>query len=283
MEYINGFINLNNEQKTQDPNPKTHKYGMNKSYWFKINNQEYFYKECLDLQETYMELFSSIIARSINIKTVSYDLAKYKNNFGVISLNYNHNHCYEKTILELTRNFYNSVIANHYNFSFYDMYNLEMIWDSLIYTYKNQEIVLKIMHDIVDSFILQILTGNFDLNVSNLVIIEENLPFLAPNHDYSMNECLFDNNKLSYCLEVEPKSSQNIIDNFLDSSSIEFINYFKEKITMMPKIEYIFLRTELKTKKRITNELKIKYQKWYENNLQNLSEKINLRLSMAKK
>ena len=282
MKYINGYVNLDNEKIINDPNPKTTKYGMNNSFWFLINNQEYFYKECLEKDEAYMEIFSSIIARGINIKTVIYDLALYHNKIGVISLNYNQKHKYERTLLEIVKNYYdNNKIEQKHNYSITDMYNLEMIWDALSYYYKNPKIVSNLMNEIVDSFILQLLTGNFDLNVSNLVIIESEVPYLAPNHDYSLQSsiCL---SKLNYALTVEPKSFNNPIDEFLNVSSDEFINYFKEKIMMLPKIEHIFLRVELKIKQKIPYNIKNKYQKWYEENIKMLLDKIELRLNSTK-
>ena len=63
MKYTNGYVVLDNEQLINDPNPKDIKYGMNKSYWFKINDKEYFYKQCLEIEEVYMEMFSAIIAK----------------------------------------------------------------------------------------------------------------------------------------------------------------------------------------------------------------------------
>ena len=283
MKYVDGYINLDKEKIIKDPNPKTTKYGMNKSFWFLINNQEYFYKNCLELDEAYMELFSSIIARYVNIKTVNYDLAKFRNLIGVVSLNYNEKHCYERTILEIGKKYYNEKISknNQYNLSLSDMYNLEMIWDALKYYYQNELVVLNIMKSIIDSFILQILTGNCDLNVSNLVIIEDEIPVLAPNHDYSL-QISIGNMPLDYALDVEPKSNKDAIDNFLLSSSDEFIYYFKEKVLMLPKIENIFLRVELKTHKKIPQNIKDKYQEWYLNNQQMLLEKINLRLQEPK-
>ena len=283
MKYVDGYINLDKEKIIKDPNPKTAIYGMNKSFWFLINNQEYFYKNCLELDEAYMELFSSIIARYVNIKTVNYDLAKFRNLIGVVSLNYNEKHCYERTILEIGKKYYNEKISknNQYNLSLFDMYNLEMIWDALKYYYQNELVVLNIMKSIIDSFILQILTGNCDLNVSNLVIIEDEIPVLAPNHDYSL-QISIGNMPLDYALDVEPKSNKDAIDNFLLSSSDEFIYYFKEKVLMLPKIENIFLRVELKTHKKIPQNIKDKYEEWYLNNQQMLLEKINLRLQEPK-
>ena len=52
---------------------------------------------------------------------------------------------------------------------------------------------------------------------------------------------------------------------------------------MMPKIETIFLRVELKTKKKIPTNIKLRYMRWYENNLKFLLDKINLRLDGPKR
>ena len=138
------------------------------------------------------------------------------------------------------------------------------------------------MKDIIDSFILQFLTGNRDLNLSNLVIIEDDIPFLAPNHDYSIQD-INNYSELNYALEVEPKSKESILDNFLNTSSDYYINYFKEKIMAMPKIETIFLRVELKAKKKIPTNIKLRYMRWYEANLNALLEKIEYRLNEPKR
>ena len=76
---------------------------------------------------------------------------------------------------------------------------------------------------------------------------------------------------------------ENILDNFLNTSADYFIKYFKEKIIMMPKVENIFLRVELTTKKKIPTNIKLRYMRWYENNLSILLEKIELRLNEPKR
>lgn len=284
MKYTNGYVVLDNEQLINDPNPKEIKYGMNKSYWFKINDEEYFYKQCLEVEEAYMEMFSAIIAKYLNIKTVKYDIATFHNHIGVISKNYNENHQKEISLQQIVNKFYNDVIKDNkdYNYNLKDLYNLEMIWDSLKYQYHNDDIVRNLMKEIIDSFILQFLTGNRDLNLSNLVIILNDVPSLAPNHDYSIQD-INNYSDLNYALEVEPKSGKSIIDNFLDTSSNYYVNYFKEKILMMPRIETIFLRVELKTKKKIPTTIKLRYMKWYENNINIFLEKVDNRLEELKR
>ena len=284
MKYIDGYVNLDNEKMIKDPNPKKIKYGMNESFWFMINDEEYFYKECLELEEAYMEMFASIIAKCVDIKTVKYDIAIFHNHIGVVSKNYNEKHLKEKALQEIINNFYKKVIEKNkeYNYQLKDLYNLEMIWDALRYQYQDNEIVLKLMKDIIDSFILQFLTGNRDLNLSNLVIIEDDIPYLAPNHDYSIQD-INNYSELNYALEVEPKSKESILDNFLNTSSDYYINYFKEKIMAMPKIETIFLRVELKAKKKIPTNIKLRYMRWYEANLNALLEKIEYRLNEPKR
>ena len=283
MKYTNGYVVLDNEQLINDPNPKEIKYGMNKSYWFKINDKEYFYKQCLEIEEVYMEMFSAIIAKYLNIKTAKYDMAIFHNHIGVISRNYNENHQKEISLQEIVSNFYNDVIKNNkeYNYQLKDLCNLEMIWDALRYQFKD-DIVRNLMKEIIDSFILQFLTGNRDLNLSNLVIILNDVPSLAPNHDYSIQD-INNYSDLNYALEVEPKSKENIIDNFLDTSSKYYVNYFKEKILMMPRIETIFLRVELITKKKIPTIIKLRYMKWYENNINIFLEKVENRLEELKR
>lgn len=284
MKYINGYINLDNERLISDPNPKNIKFGMNKSGWFKIDEKEYFYKECLEIEEAYMEMFSSIIAKNLNIKTVKYDMALFHNHIGVISENYNNKHEKEKSLLEIINNFYSKVIEKNkeYNYNLKDLYNLEMVWDALRYYYQDISIVQSLMKDIVDSFILQFLVGNRDLNLSNLVIIESSKPFLAPNHDYSIQD-INNYSDLNYALEVEPKANVNALDNFLGTSSDYYANYFKEMIMNMPKVETIFLRVELKTKKKIPMNIKLRYMRWYESNLSVLLEKIETRINGPKR
>ena len=284
MKYSNGYVNLDNEIIIKDPNPKNIKFGMNKSGWFKIDDKEYFYKECLEIEECYMEMFSSIIARCIDIKTVKYDIALFHNHIGVISKNYNLKHEKEISLQEIIKEFYSDVINKNkeYNYNLKDLYNLEMIWDALRYKYQDNSIVERLMKDIIDSFILQFLTGNRDLNLSNLVIIDSETPSLVPNHDYSIQD-INNYSDLNYALEVEPKSKENIIDNFLNTSSNYYVNYFKEKILMMPRIETIFLRVELITKKKIPTIIKLRYMKWYENNINIFLEKVDNRLEELKR
>ncbi len=226
-------------------------------YVFLLDGKEYFFKECEE-KECYVELFCEQVARFLGISTVHYDLARMENMTGVFSEGFNPNHCMETSLKEILEIFYHDVVCNYtddFSHAFFveNTFNLENIWEALDYyfrDYKDKNIVVsRIMKQLVDSFILQICTGNSDLHYLNLTVLNEEEPILAPNYDYEKCDSVLSSLN-TYTLQVSPLRffSKNdgitTILKFLQFSSCEYKEYFLKKVSLMPSPFEIFSKIE---------------------------------------
>ena len=118
-------------------------------------------------------------------------------------------------------------------------FNLEDVWWALEYHYhenKNKEQIIKnLMNQLVDSFILQILTFNSDLNFENLIILEDENPVLAANLDYGKGGLVdFEFPIYNYFFSVVPfdmkekKDAKRIIQDFINLSDLTFVKKLKK-------------------------------------------------------
>lgn len=254
MERKDGFIVLDEQQEIKRHQMQERDYGSNDHLWFSIDGKEYFYKQYKDVSKCYNELFCEEIAKALNISTATYDLAMYNGKTGIISKNYNPTHQNEIHILTLIKETYQN--ADMYFSMPKKFSNLETIWNVLEYHYFNhphrQEIVKNIMKGVVDSFILQLCTGNTDLHARNLVIIEDENPHLAPNFDYGFGLSAYAKKSKfhPYSLNVDPYSDllkvRELIEQFFATLDAETIEYCYQKINAMPTADEAFEKIETK-------------------------------------
>ncbi len=254
MKRKDGFIILDEQQEITRPQDQERDYGSNEHLWFSINGEEYFYKQYQDLSACYTELFCEEIAKSLNIPTATYDLAIYKGQTGIISKNYNPTHKNEVHILTLIKEIYKNKDMAHNMPK--KVSNLETIWNVLEYHYfdnpHRHEIVENIMKGVVDSFILQLCTGNTDLHVRNLVIIEDENPHLAPNFDYGFGLSAFTRKSKfhPYSLNIDPYSDllkvKELMEQFFSTLDAETVEYCYQKIIAMPTSDEVFEKIEEK-------------------------------------
>ena len=271
MKRSNGFLLLDDEKMISFRD-------FSNSYWFILNNVKYFFKKCDTLNTCYSELFFSELAKCLLIPTVSYDLAIYSGMYGVISKNFNTNCAKEVYLEEILKKFYNEVIVNNQDDFINEMFlenthNLDDIWLALDYYYADKDVVKNLMEQIVDSFILQICTGNRDMHYKNLVILEDEEIHLAPNFDYGLcGHVVFEEGvRENYNLQVSPlvfslKNTPKVtILDFFNLSSSEYKERFIEKVNLMPDGSFIIENIERRIGVSIHSEIKesllCKYEK----------------------
>ena len=257
-----------------------------------IDNQQYYFKEC-DEEIALLNIFCSEIAKSVDIKTVDYDLAIY-NNKGIISNNYNQSFDEEVTLLQLLKDYYIHLVEideaqDIYDFN--DLYNLEVIWESLNYRYQDKRIVKKLMDEIIDSFVLQIFIGNQDLHYKNISIIEADDPFICPNYDYDRAFLVdFAHSFYPYALEgfyrekvkTGKKNPEEVIEEILLSSDNSFRERFISKFHLLLPKEVLLLSIQNKLGIDISNRIPKYYLNKYDSYIENIKEIIEALSSSLK-
>jgi len=239
--------------------------------WFHIEQKEYMFKYC-GAKFCYNELFYERVARALNIPTVHYDLAKLRKETGVITESFNPNHCKEVSLKEILEKFYDEVVISNITdfpnaFFIENTFNLEDVWQALVYYYrdydksKQNRIVSKLMSQLVDSFILQICTGNPDMHFLNVVVLDGEEPELAPNFDYGRGGSIFSDDSM-YVFQVAPlrfsdhNSAKTTIQAFLGTSSEEFRQHFIDKVSLMPSFDSVISSIEMQTEVPVPNDVK---------------------------
>ena len=138
-----------------------------------MNQQKIFFKE---EDNGYLELIGSKISKYLGIRSVHYDLAQF--NFsdkfvnGVISKDFREKGYKIVNFATIIDDY----IDNNKEENIVNEMNLEFIWKILNYRYKgynnSQMIVAKIMDELVNYFLLDILIGNYDNGKYNYEIME---------------------------------------------------------------------------------------------------------------
>ena len=259
------YIILDNEMKiTEEEN---YRY-----IWFKINDEKYMFKS-LKLQDCYKELFGEEVAKKLKIPTVSYELAKYHNETGVITKNYNPYNYLEYPLFKILNNY---CIKKHKNEEkqieeMAKSYNLEKIWEAFSIYYQERknkkQIIANLMKNLIDTFFLQLFLGNNDLHYYNISIIDkEDEVFLAPNFDYdNIGNLDILNFWNDFLLQVTypPDINEDIILTFLAISDSSYTDYFKILVNKLPTYEEIINNIEIKTGDIIPHKIKMNLMKNY--------------------
>ena len=247
-----------------------------KRFW--QENEEWIFKTC-DLEECYLECFSSCVAQILHSKTVFSYPAIYHNEYGVVSKSYNPNQCNAIHLSTIISQYLNSKHLSNLENGFVS--SLEEVWNALEFYYEKnphkKQIVFSLMQDIVDAFLLQLFLGNSDLNMGNLIIIEENFPFLAPNFDYgnsfSCTEDILHNDSflftVSFTSELENVSLLNLVQSFV-SFSLNGKELFQEKLENWKSFEFVLKFMEKERRVKLPEIYVNKFQENYDKQFKKL-------------
>ena len=261
MNRIEGFINLdqmleNNEIIYNEKNT------INELDSFIYDDNIIFFKP-EPLTFLYNELIASELLKDLNLPCAEYDLAIFQGMEGNITKNYrkdNTNYISGETILEDYMSYLNIETNNNLN-----MNNLSDLWNALDYRYRDnpnrEEIVYKLMNQIVDLFIFDIMTNNGDRTECNFEIMESNDYIgLAPIYD---NEHILCGKNYS-ALNVE-RDTNNIpvkeLEKFVEYSDSTYIDKINSRMWVIEEdnLEKVFKRIEDKINFPIHEEVKSRY------------------------
>lgn len=201
-----GYLDINdykiiNRQKT----------GHSPNLWLIHDRQEYFFKSIEQLKR-YKELFYSTLLYNNKINTVSYDLAIFQNDLGVISPKY-YTGTGKCVTLGHIIDFYQK---NHYCYSS-NLYNVRKIreilkWLCLKFGFNYSE---QLDYEILQKFIIQILIANKDMHGSNIEFFIDDTIHFSPFYDFE------------YCGELD-------FNNFYPTGNCYKIDYSDENCKNYP-------------------------------------------------
>ncbi len=224
-------------------------------YTLNTNNKLYYFKWVDSISDIYNELIAEEIANDYGINHIHYDLAVYNGNIGVISENFlKENETYTPIYNILEKVFPNDKINHN---------NLTDLWDTFEITFNNQELTAKLIDQIVNMFIFDILIANNDRHDENYGIITgPNSINISPVYD---NSCMLSGISLyedEYGIKVDI-DDKNTIKDFLNISSSEYTELLKNKLWIINEenINKVFDRVEKRINRKIEEEFKEKIKK----------------------
>ncbi len=253
---------------------------------FDYGGVNYFYKYN---QNTipYNELIAAELAEDFGIDCVSYDLAVLNGKRGVISANYKKENAHYFSGSDLLYDVYDDIDVDLEKYN-----NLGSIWEALevkYETYSNKrEIVYHLMQQIVNMFIFDIISCQYDRHSDNWEIVEDNDNInLAPIYD---NEgILATSGKNSFVAMTMDENRHDILwkvlKKFQNISSEEFSNIIKEKLWIISEenLNRIFQRVEEKTGIEIPSVFKRYYLEEYQKHKNRLEKVLGIEENIRKR
>ena len=191
------------------------KYTKDKISTFSYENKKYYMKYTIP-SKMYNELIGYEIAKQLGINCVNYDLACNNGFIGVISEDFKSDgkFVYMSEILTNVFGIDNCDAAN----------NLEDIWFALSETFKVDSIVEKLMNQIIQLYLFDILIGNVDRH-------NDNYGFVIKDND--INLLLFDNYLLADSYAVYLNRHAIKVDRDNDYSINDFLSISDFSFTLM--------------------------------------------------
>ena len=254
-----GFIDLNNTPYTADISERFKLIIDGVGYYFKYTTPE----------RLYNELIAEELAKKLNIPCAHYDIGKVNERYIVLS---------EDFIKEgYTFTPMSAIIKERKN------NNLEVIWDYLMKIYDDYDLVAKLMDQIVDIFLFDVVSANSDRHFHNYGILSNGKETnITPAFD---NERILD---VSRCIEEQRynlgvdyasdmfKSPKNTLNKFLAYSDKSYTQRLKNMLwAITPEsVDDILTKVEQKIKTKIPETIKKAVKEKFQKNLQMIEKSI---------
>ena len=271
MKRRNGYCIIDNYKPIDKLNWKQGDYCEG---WY-TNRQSIKLFKIQDILMSYRELFYPRIIAKLDLPVVSNDLAKRKNQKGIISEDYTMQKKEIKNIYDMMKEY-----CNYFsNKPLYTVTDLKVLlqW----YCLKNHLIYSKeIEQELLERFIIQILLGNSDLKPANLeTYVEDSFLHFSPFYDFGLYGTIRiqDENENGYKLQYQdtpltrntPPASLTI-ENFLKNGSYKEISVLKEYLEKIKEIQFneVFMDIKEQTKENVLEGIKRVLSLEVKNNLQ---------------
>jgi len=214
----------------------------NSQVTFILNNKKYYFKslsETNNISFVYYELIAKKIADRLGIPCCNCYYATYNGKVGVLS-----EFIDDKRYVRMDQ-----YLAFHYNEDEFDRNSLEDLWDTFIKDFS-ESTVKRLMNELINIFIFDILIANKDRNTENYgLILDGDDTNFAPLFD---NEQMLSKIAMNYgyywigvnyedCME-----GTNILEKFLLQSSDEYMERLNSKLDIINKENISLIIEELK-------------------------------------
>lgn len=145
-------------------------------------SKSYFYKTYQDINQAYYEIITYKLAEKLKMNTAKYQLVTLNHEIGTISENFNPNDMPIISLYEILESFkQQNKIPSTTN----SLNNLENIEQAIFCYTKDKQYTAKIMEELKNIFLLQILVGDLDRRPKNILFFQFPKLQLAPNFDYN--------------------------------------------------------------------------------------------------
>ena len=212
----------------------------------------------------------------------TYDLAIHKKRKGVLTKDFRKKDKKYVNGLSILEEYFKHNKSDDSDYLSMKYNNLDDIWNALEYRYKDKpnkkEIVSKLMNQLVDLLIFDILVANSDRTYNNYQIEEgEDDINLAPIFD---NEgVLYNCNNISFYVEDSNNNLRNSnpyveLEKFLDYGDSAYINRIKDKLWIISddNIEKVYEKISRKTGFEIPDGLAVDYMKEFMNHREKIEK-----------
>lgn len=242
---------------------------------FIYNSKKYYYKPHKIAEDCYNELIAEKIANRLGIKCCHYFLGSYLGKDGVISEYFE-----DSKYISMC-----DYLQEKYKEEVEERSDLEDIWYAF-YSDFQEDTVKKLMKELINIFIFDILIANPDRHNENygLILDGENTHF-APIFDNEKALSPISYKEGYYSLEIEVYDPQanysqiynrNILYNFLDISDESYHELLKEKLEIISEESINEIFTELASEGvEIEQPIKVLIQKRFADNLLMINKCIN--------
>jgi len=280
--------------------------GASSMFWFKYFGVDVLFK-CFESEyQVFSELISQELANHLGFRTAQYDAATFEGRKGVISYNFKKEGYTYVPLFEILDEYEANIRYDEKDHNtFKDYYiseyisqdrdyiitNLEDIWNALeMYFTKfpnKNDIVENLMDKLTDYFCYQIISGNYDLHASNILvaIAKDNTDAdLAPIYD---NEDMFQlSEKVIYKFPNTPRlmvsredvviglTAHEMLEEYLKISDGYFVGKFKRLVSQLNQdtIFELIKEVEKRIEIEIPYDIKFNISMEFNNNLNEINK-----------
>lgn len=215
-------------------------------YIMKFDNNTYYLKQCIYMAKLYNELIAEFLACDYGIKCAETDLCIYNGSYYIMSKQiYKENEIFipmSKLITELNN-------------------NLSEIWNVFEDKFKDRKVVAKLMYQLVDVFLFDVISANYDRHIDNYgILINNDEPSITPLYD---NENIFDEEAIKsglFCIGIEENDyfRDDLFTKFLTISDSSYLERLESKLWIIQDSNFqsIFDRIEQRINCKVSLEIK---------------------------